>query len=166
MPPFPRARRRRAPVLLAALLLAPLGAATAQLDGTVWHDEAAGATIRFAAEPGGTLVGRLVAVRDTADADGRPPRDANNPDPALRDRPVLGLPMLTGMRPEGETRWGGGTIYDPRNGKTYRATLTLAHPDTLQVRGYVKVGFVKLGRTSRWTRVAEAPSDAAAPGAR
>jgi hypothetical protein len=43
--------------------------------------------------------------------------DVNNPDPKLRTRPVLGLPILTGFKRAG-TGLSGGRIYDPNSGKT------------------------------------------------
>jgi uncharacterized protein (DUF2147 family) len=53
----------------------------------------------------------------------------------------------------GKNKWEDGRIYDPENGKTYRCKLTLKDEDTLELFGYVKVGFVKLGRDTTWLRV-------------
>jgi uncharacterized protein (DUF2147 family) len=81
-----------------------------------------------------------------------PPRlDANNPDPALRQRPLLGVVMLQGFRYDGAGAWANGTIYDPRNGKTYSCILRLKTASALEVRGYVGVSL--LGRTEVWTRL-------------
>lgn len=44
----------------------------------------------------------------------------------------------------------GGTIYDPRNGKTYECEVTLEYDGTLEVRGYV--GLPLYGKTVVWTR--------------
>lgn len=62
-----------------------------------------------------------------------PPRDVNNPDPKLRNRPVLGMTILTGFKDTGKS-WEG-SIYDPRAGKTYRSYLTLQADGKLQVKG-------------------------------
>lgn len=140
-------------MLTAGLAGRPL-AAQSPLATDAWYDAEAGVRIAFAAAADGPLTARIVWLRDPIDSlTGAPALDGRNPKPELRERPVLGLPMIEGMRQEAEGSWTGGTIYDARNGKTYRASLRLAHPDTLRVRGYVKVGFVKLGRTAIWTRV-------------
>lgn len=77
-------------------------------------------------------------------------KDDLNPDPALRDRPLLGLTIMQGFRSDGESRWNGGTIYDPNSGKTYKCKLQLVDANTLEVRGYIGVSW--LGRTETWTR--------------
>ena len=43
----------------------------------------------------------------------------------------------------------GGTVYDPKNGKTYKCKITY-QGDKLDVRGFV--GFSLLGRTAVWTK--------------
>jgi uncharacterized protein (DUF2147 family) len=45
--------------------------------------------------------------------------------------------------------WEDGTIYDPKNGKTYSCNITLVD-DKLNVRGYV--GISMIGRTAIWTK--------------
>src|SRR5262249_42152284 len=67
------------------------------------------------------------------------------------DHTWLGLEIIRGMKPEGEDKYGGGTILDPRDGKIYKATMKVT-PDgqTLIVRGYI--GFELLGKNQNWTR--------------
>lgn len=43
--------------------------------------------------------------------------DEFNPDPALRDRPLLGITILHGFTYEGDGVWKGGTIYEPSKNK-------------------------------------------------
>jgi uncharacterized protein (DUF2147 family) len=64
----------------------------------------------------------------------------------------LGLEIIRGMKPEGDDKYGGGTILDPRDGKIYKATMKVS-PDgqTLTVRGYI--GFELLGQNQYWTRL-------------
>lgn len=78
-------------------------------------------------------------------------KDTKNPNPALRSRDLIGLTLLNGFAVDGDDTWTGGTIYDPREGKTYSCKLTLKSPDQLNVRGYVGVSL--FGRTETWTRV-------------
>ncbi len=68
------------------------------------------------------------------------------------NHPWLGLELLRGMQQEGADKYGGGTILDPRDGKTYHATMKVT-PDgqTLIVRGYL--GVEMLGRNEYWTRL-------------
>jgi uncharacterized protein (DUF2147 family) len=68
------------------------------------------------------------------------------------DRPWLGLEIIRDMAPEGEAKYGGGSILDPRDGKVYHATMKVT-PDgqTLVVRGYI--GFEMLGQNQYWTRL-------------
>jgi uncharacterized protein (DUF2147 family) len=78
--------------------------------------------------------------------------DRNNPDPAKRSVPSLGLEVMKDFVYLGDGHWGDGTIYDPDNGKTYKCKATLGEDGNLHVRGYI--GFSLLGRTTVWTRPA------------
>lgn len=69
---------------------------------------------------------------------GQPPRDSRNPDPALRNRQMAGVQILSGLSQAGD-RWKGGTIYNPTNGKTYASELTLAADGQLKVSGCVMI---------------------------
>jgi len=68
------------------------------------------------------------------------------------NHPWLGLEFIRGMRPESDSKYAGGTILDPRDGKVYKATMTVS-PDgqTLTVRGYI--GIELLGQNQYWTRL-------------
>jgi uncharacterized protein (DUF2147 family) len=66
---------------------------------------------------------------------GGPPVDRNNPDTALRTRPLIGLPILIGFADNGSD-WAG-TIYDPRRGKTYRSVVAKNPDGTLKVQGCI-----------------------------
>jgi len=103
----------------------------------------------------------LVSERENPEEAGNPKLDVNNPDEGLRDRPILGLPLMHSFRFD-DGKWKDGRIYDPKSGKTYRCEMQLAEDGRrLEVRGFVKIAFVSVGRTTAWTRYAE---DAASPG--
>ncbi len=68
----------------------------------------------------------------------------------LKDKPIIGMRILWGLKKDGDT-WTGGEILDPKNGRTYRAKVTpSADGKTLDVRGYI--GMALIGRTQVWYR--------------
>ncbi len=75
--------------------------------------------------------------------------DSENPDPELRDRPLVGADFILSFEFDGK-KWKGGRIYNPENGKRYKADLDLKD-GVLEVRGWL--GIRLLGRTVEWTRV-------------
>jgi uncharacterized protein (DUF2147 family) len=81
---------------------------------------------------------------------GTPIIDKKNPDPSLRNRPLIGLQIMDGFIEQGDNTWGKGTCYDPKSGKTYRGKIHLASPERLELRGFV--GIPLFGRTSVWLR--------------
>ena len=81
---------------------------------------------------------------------GKPKVDRENPDSELRGRPIVGIRLLADFEYTGKGQWRRGTIYDPKNGKTYKCNIKLQDDDTLKVRGYI--GMSLLGRTTTWKR--------------
>ena len=77
--------------------------------------------------------------------------DRHNPDSALRERPVVGLTIMSGLRYD-DGKWKNGRIYSPDNGKSYRAWARM-EGDQLRVKGYIKIGFIKVGRSVRFRRL-------------
>lgn len=76
-----------------------------------------------------------------------PQTDIHNPNPALRDRPLIGLRILNGFVPKAD-RWDKGSIYDPESGKTYRSLLRINPDGSLKVSGCV----LFFCQSQRWTR--------------
>ena len=56
---------------------------------------------------------------------------------ANRDKPIQGMTILWGLRPDGTNAWSGGTILDPAKGKTYRSKAQLIDNNRLGVSGCV-----------------------------
>jgi len=77
-----------------------------------------------------------------------PGRDEHNPDPSRRNRSIVGVPILLGMKPSAAGRWDG-TIYNPQNGKTYTGHLILKSADVLRIEGCVLGGIFCGGETWR-----------------
>ena len=68
-----------------------------------------------------------------------------------KDKPIVGMTILWGLKKDGDT-WAGGGILDPHNGKTYRCKMTLSEDGkSLNVRGFIGISI--LGRTQIWHRV-------------
>jgi uncharacterized protein (DUF2147 family) len=76
--------------------------------------------------------------------------DSKNPNPELRNRPIIGTPILLEMKPAKSNRWEG-RAYNSKNGQTYTANISLNNPQSLRVEGCVFGGFVCGGQN--WTRV-------------
>ncbi|MBU3012441.1 DUF2147 domain-containing protein [Polaribacter vadi] len=68
---------------------------------------------------------------------------------ANKNKPILGLEILTGLE-KNEEEWSGGEILDPRNGKIYKCYIKLVKPDKLKIRGYLGVSL--FGKTKYWQR--------------
>jgi len=119
-----------------------------------WRTADGDAVVMIYKADGAEYRGKLTWVRDSLDEDGGPAKDTENPDPAKRDRKLVGLVFMTGFTyKDDKERWEDGKIYDAESGKTYSAHMSLAGNDTLKLRGYIGVSL--LGRTETWTRVSE-----------
>ncbi|AMO98594.1 hypothetical protein CAter282_0676 [Collimonas arenae] len=85
----------------------------------------------------------------------RDPSEDQNPkcvkcEGALKDQPILGMTIITGMKHDGD-EYNGGQILDPDNGKVYKSKMSLTDGGKkLNVRGYI--GVPLLGRTQTWLR--------------
>lgn len=91
---------------------------------------------------GANLCGKVSHAKNPNDT------DKNNPDRSLRSRPVIGLPVLIDMKPQGE-RWEG-KVYNAKDGKTYTAKLSMRNPNTLRVEGCIMGGMLCGGQN--WKR--------------
>jgi uncharacterized protein (DUF2147 family) len=77
-------------------------------------------------------------------------RDTNNPDPAKKARPTLGMPILIDMKKKaGADQWEG-QVYNAKDGQLYSSTISPVGVDQLEIKGCV-LGFLCGGET--WTRV-------------
>ena len=134
--------------ILAVLFSAPSAHAQSGGDAAgIWLTEAGDARVRVS-KCGAGICGVVVWLREPIDpATGKPQVDDKNPNPALRRRPMIGLPLFSGMRPSGANRWSG-QIYNADDGGTYVSHISLTGPDTLRVEGCV--GALCGGET--WTR--------------
>jgi len=67
-----------------------------------------------------------------------------------RDKPIIGMTILWGLKKDGE-QYAGGEILDPKNGSIYRAKMKLLDGGKkLEVRGFIGVSL--FGRSQTWVR--------------
>src|SRR6188768_2917488 len=98
--------------LIAAVAAAILAAPPARAQGAgeatgVWLTQAGDARVRIS-KCGGGICGVIVGLKQPIDpATGKPQVDDKNPNPALRKRPIIGLPLFSSMRPTGPGKWSG-----------------------------------------------------------
>jgi uncharacterized protein (DUF2147 family) len=116
-------------VLLAAMIAAP-AIANGPITGQ-WVTPEKDAVITIS-QCGATLCGKLSKYLVIPEG-GADQRDVNNPDKALRSRKLLGTPLLSSLKADGKKF--RGTIYDPRNGRSYRSIVTRHSPTQLKVQG-------------------------------
>lgn len=108
-----------------------------------------GTMIEVSPDETGGLSARIIALKnplwrekDGIGVVGEPKTDLHNPDPALRDRPFIGLEMLSGYEYR-RGRWRG-SLYLPANGSRWRSTAWVKDGE-LRIRGHIGVSL--LGRT-------------------
>ena len=129
--------------LTASLALA--GVAIASDVTGVWRTTERGGRIEINS-CGNSICGKIVGGTVGA---GEVTTDAKNRDTALRNRPLNGLVIMKGFS-GGPNEWTGGTIYNPNDGGTYKASVKLAAEDTLQVKGCVAA---MICQTQTWKRL-------------
>lgn len=122
---------------LGVLLTATVARAQSADDPTgIWLTEKGDARVRVS-RCGGGLCGAIVSLRDKLDPmTGRPAVDDKNPDPALRNRSMVGVQLFFGMKPVGPNKWSG-QIYNSDDGKMYDSNVMVAGPAALKVEGCV-----------------------------
>lgn len=134
----------------AALLLPALAFAQATPLGlwkTIDDDGKTAKSLVRISEQGGVLVGSIDKLLDSKET-GDSKCDKCSDD--RKDKPVVGLQILRGVKAEGDGIWGGGEILDPNNGKTYRTRLKpVDGGKKLEMRGYIGPFY----RTQTWIRV-------------
>jgi uncharacterized protein (DUF2147 family) len=120
-------------VLVSASLMGILPASSESDPSGIWLTQAGDARIQVS-RCGAGICGRIVWLRDPIDSrTGQPHVDDKNPNPALKQRPIVGLSILIGMRPSGPAKWSG-QIYNSDDGETYTAHVTVQNDATLDLR--------------------------------
>jgi uncharacterized protein (DUF2147 family) len=122
--------------ILAALLVPPVKAQAGLEPSGIWLTQAGDAKVRVS-KCGGGICGVVIWLKVPIDpATGKRQVDDKNPNPALAKRPMIGLPLFSGMRAAGPNKWSG-QIYNADDGKSYGSNISVSGPDTLKVEGCV-----------------------------
>ena len=102
--------------------------------------------VAFTAIGDGVYQGKIAWMERSVDKKGELFKDKNNPDKSLRNREILGLPMVERLDYK-DGAWTG-KLYSPKNGRTVNATFTLEGEDRLKVC----ISFRGFKRTQYWQR--------------
>ena len=99
---------------------------------------------------GPALCGTIIALKEANDPDtGKPKTDKNNTEASLRNRPMIGVPIVLGMKPSGTPDQWSGNVYNASDGKTYTGSFTMTGPNSAELKGCVMSIICK---TQTWTR--------------
>jgi uncharacterized protein (DUF2147 family) len=137
---------RRVTMVLAGAAMLTAGAGAAEQASThgQWRTPERGGLIEVSQCDGG-LCGKILGG---SGGNAQDQTDRNNKNPALRSRPLLGMYIFRGLKPSGGS-WKG-SIYNPNDGGTYAATVSLKSPGELVVKGCL---VWPLCKTQVWARV-------------
>lgn len=115
---------------------------------TIWYNQEKTAKVQIYLAKNNKFYGKIIWLKEPL-KDGKPKLDDNNPDEKKRNQPILGLLLLKGFVKTEDNVYEDGTIYDPKNGKTYSCTIKYKN-GILDVRGYIGISLI--GRTTTWTK--------------
>jgi uncharacterized protein (DUF2147 family) len=65
-----------------------------------------------------------------------------------KDKPIIGMKIMTDLKQDQTGFWSGGKILDPKEGEIYKVKIATEDGKKMDVRGYI--GFSLLGRTQVW----------------
>ena len=118
-----------------------------QIEGK-WYNEEKTAKVEIYLAKNGKYYGKIVWLKEP-EKNGNPKTDENNPKESERSKPLMGLLLLKSFVKDGNA-YEDGSIYDPKNGKTYSCKITYKNANTLSIRGYIGISLI--GRTTTWTK--------------
>ena len=141
--------RIRVSVAAALLVFASCSGTLAADPSGTWLTQGGNSRIRIA-DCGGALCGTIIWLKEPNDPDtGKPKTDKHNSDSAKRSRPLMGVQIVLGMKPNGADKWAG-QVYNAEDGKTYSGNITLQSAGALKLEGCALGGLVCKSQT--WTR--------------
>ena len=96
----------------------------------------------------GKLYGRLVITFDEGIMKDTIYKPGDRAELIQGDPYYAGLDFIWDLTPRG-SKWVGGNIMDPKEGKVYLSEMWLEN-GRLIVRGKIKIGFISIGRNQEW----------------
>jgi uncharacterized protein (DUF2147 family) len=133
------------------ILLASTGIASALDPMGTWYTAANRAQVRIKDCGRGKLCGAIVWLKKPNDPKtGKPLTDVNNSEPAKRNRPLIGVPIVLDLTSSNTPNKWQGKVYNADDGKTYSGYVTMSGPSTLELKGCVLGGIICKSET--WTR--------------
>ena len=129
-------------LLALALAGSAASAQTAEDAFGVWLNPENKSNVEFY-KCGDGLCAKITKVADAQTTDDK------NPDPAKRNRPIVGLVIMENAKKSGANKWSG-MLYNRANGKSYSGTVIVKSKDALDLSGCAAL---VICRTTTWTRV-------------
>lgn len=126
-------------LLATAVLAIPMAASAADPAEGRWKtiDDETGqakSIVEISQAADGTLTGRIVELLNPS----RPNPTCDKCKDDRRGKPITGMEIIRGMKPEGGGEYAGGTILKPDEGKVYKSKMELIDGGSrLQVSGCV-----------------------------
>ncbi len=105
-----------------------------------WKDVEKDALVKVYTCDGGVCV-QIVKVKDPS------LKDVNNPDAALRGRPIEGIVIMSGAAKSGDNAWKG-KLYNREDGKTYSGSITVVNKNEVKLEGCVLI----ICKSRKWVR--------------
>lgn len=130
--------------ILSFFVLAASFAQTKANDVLGYYMNPSGEAILKIYEDAGKYAGKLVWMKNPEKL------DKENPDVSKRAQKILGSTIMHNFTFDGEI-WKGGSIYDPKNGKTYDCKITRDEKGNLSIRGFIGISLI--GRTDYFVKV-------------
>ena len=143
--------RRAAAVVTAAIGLALIATAPALAADpfATWLTEDKKGKIHIV-NCGGALCGNLVWIQEPMDPETNKPKlDKHNVDASKQGRPLLGIPIVLDMKPNGADKWEG-QVYNAEDGNTYSGSFAMTGANSAQLKGCIMGGLLCKAQT--WTR--------------
>jgi uncharacterized protein (DUF2147 family) len=127
-------------ISLGALALASISASALSAEPYgIWKVGKGKVTIKIV-DCGGELCANIVGLSEPM-RDGKPKVDRHNKNASLRNRPLMGLQIASGLKQVAEGKWEG-KVYNADDGNTYAAKVSVIDDSVMKLKGCVLGGLI------------------------